>query len=167
MTRVAGSSSQYSSRSLLETSALLPTLTKVDSPMSAVGRQREDRQPQRAALRRKPHGPGCRKQRRERRVETQRRTGVQQPHAIRPDHPHAVAAHAIHQLLLSRPSLVADFGVPGRDDHQRFDAGRRAVVHDGEDSIAAEPRRQPGRRRLAPHARTRRRAGRRCQLRPG
>src|SRR6185436_21040867 len=36
MTRVASSSSQYSSRSLLDTSALLPTLTNVERPTPRV-----------------------------------------------------------------------------------------------------------------------------------
>ena len=50
---MSGSSSQYSSRSLDETSALLPTETKAENPRPSLTRLFEQGEPERAALRRK------------------------------------------------------------------------------------------------------------------
>ena len=76
--------------------------------------------------------PAGREDRRERRVEPNRRVGVQQAHAVRADHPHAVAAHLVGQGVLQRAPVAAGFGKPCGDDHDRSDAGGGAVVHDAE-----------------------------------
>ena len=96
---VAGSPSQYWSRSLPDTSALLPTLTNVDRPTLPFGGELENREAQRAALRREarrvPRGGKIGEN------DALRRTvgiGVEQPHAVGADHPHAVAADAFDQL---------------------------------------------------------------------
>ena len=82
------------------------------------GGERQNRQPERAALRRESHMPRLREQRRERGVQTQPGIRVEQSHAVGADHPHPVSAHLIDQRLLCGPAVVASFGVAGRDHHQ-------------------------------------------------
>ena len=107
---------------------------------AALPRELENREPERAALRREPDAAGRRHDRRERGVEAHLRRRVEQAHAVGADHPHPVVAHALDQLLLQRPAGVADLGEPGRDHHQRLDARRGAIVDDVEDAARSAPR---------------------------
>ena len=69
---------------------------------------------------------------RERRIEADVGGRVEQPHAVGADHAHAVIADAFDQLALQRPAAFTGFCKSRGNHHERFHAGRRAVVDDGE-----------------------------------
>ena len=95
-----GSSSQYSSRSFDETSALFPIDTKLESPSPRASACFEQREAERAALRRERE-PACRRAPAcERRVETRGRR--RDAEAVRPDEARAVRANEREQLVLPR-----------------------------------------------------------------
>ena len=125
-TSVPGSSSQYWSRSLPLTSALLPTETKLDTPSP----MRADRS--RMAMPSAPDWdciamrPRRRRVGREGGVEADR--GVDHTEAVGADEPHAVAAGHVAQLGLSAD--VAHLAEPGAQHHDARHALRRALAHD-------------------------------------
>ena len=148
MTAVVGSASQYSSRSLPDTSALLPTLTNVDRPTLPLGwRARESPCPSAPLCDENATRPAGGTIGENDAFSRTRRRGVEQAHAVGPDHPHAVAADRVDELLLQRAAVVADFGESGGDDDQRLDAGGGAVVHDVEHAPARHRDRPRDRRR--------------------
>ena len=118
MTRVAGSSSQYSSRSLLDTSALLPTLTKVESPMPRLPASARIARPSAPLCEESPTWPGCGNNGENEAFSRIAGLAFEQPHAVGAHHPHPVTADAIDQRLLRHAPVVAGLGVPGGDDHQ-------------------------------------------------
>ena len=80
----------------------------------------EQRQPERAALRRERDRAGRQRPRAEGRVEPEPRH--RDPEAVRADEPAAVCANEAEQALLALAALGADLGEAGRDDAERLDA---------------------------------------------
>ena len=133
MTRVPGSCSQYSSRSLPETSALLPTLTNCEMPMPS------DRAYSRIAS---PSAPLCDENATgpagghaaanvaSRRTSSSR---VEDAQAVRAHHAHAVAPRHLHQPALALDPLASDLLEAGADDDRRAYAATPALVEHGLD----------------------------------
>ena len=97
---VPGSCSQNSSRSLPETSGLVADADELRDADVQLRRGLEDREPQRAALRRERHAAAGGIRRRERGVQAHRALGVEHAQAVGPDQAHAVAARDREQLAL-------------------------------------------------------------------
>lgn len=97
--------------------------------------QRQDRDPQRAALRhhrdaarrRVPRGKGG--------VELHGWIGVDQPEAIRTDQAHAVASGLLHDAPLELPPVLAGFAKTRGNHHQRLDAPSGALIDHAEHRI--------------------------------
>ena len=105
MRSVASSSSQYSSRSFDETSALLPIETKLERPSPRAVRLLEQRQAERAALRReRDRGPAGAARRAN--VAFSRDRARRDAEAVRADQARAVRAHEREQLVLTRLALA-------------------------------------------------------------
>ena len=111
-----------------ETSALLPTETKLEMPMSSRLRVVEDRQAERAALGRHRDGAGRWIDRREGRVQLHRGIGVQEAHAIGADQPAAGARGPARAVPLTRPPVRIALAEAGADDADRRHALGDAVV---------------------------------------
>lgn len=103
---------------------------EVQSPRSG-----EQGQPQGAALRGHRNRAGEGKCGGEGGVESDRRVGIQDAEAVRPDHPHTMLPYLLQQLCLQATSFLSDFGESGGDDHQRADSGRGAVVYHGKNGF--------------------------------
>ena len=134
--RSSGSSSQYSSRSFEETSALLPIETNAGEAEPARGGRLEEREAERAALRREADVPGGERVRREGRV--QARAGDDDAEAVRADQARAVRAHAREQLVLAlgRPRR------PSRRTRRRSRTARASPSRSA--ASAASSTRSPG-----------------------
>ena len=89
----------------------------------------EDGEPERAALREHADVPDRRPVRREGRVQGDGGVGVEDAHAVGPDHPHARAAHEPGEPLLGRTPLLGGFREPGGDHDHVAHARRGAVAH--------------------------------------
>ena len=76
--------------------------------------------------------PGRRRRRRERRVQADRRVGVRDAQAVRPDDTHAVRPRARDDRALERRAVVAHLGESRRQDHERVHLLARALVDDAE-----------------------------------
>ena len=141
---VASSSSQCSSRSFDETSALLPIETNAETPEPARAR------PPRAApgpARRSATRRRC--ARRERTPARRSRSGATpldgEAEAVRADQPRAVRAHQRQQLAPGARALGARLGEARRDHADRPDAGRERRCGRGDAPPRPARRRRPGR----------------------
>ncbi len=84
-------------------------------------------------LRRERDPAGNGRERREGGVEADVVAGVDDAHAVRADHPHAVRAGQLDELPLRRRRAGAQLREPGRDDHEPGHLLRHAVASDVED----------------------------------
>ena len=123
-------------RSLPEMSALLPRLTKVERPSCRGRGQLQHREAEAAALRGQRNAAAAVAAARQTTRSAGRRIGVDDTHAVRAHHAHAVTAHALDELGLQFAAARIGLGEAGRDDDEALDAGRGAVVDDGEHGFA-------------------------------
>ena len=135
MTRVSGSSSQYSSRSLPDTSALLPTLTNVERPTCRSAASSRIAMPSAPLCDESATWPAGGKIGENDAFSRTSGFVFSSAHAVGADHPHAVAAHLLDERVLPRASLGADFRESGRDDDERLHARRGAVVDRRQDAL--------------------------------
>ena len=110
-TCVSSSSSQYSSRSLDETSALLPMETNAENPSPRTLAASSSASPRAPLWDAKPIGPRRKRLSGERRVDARRCHG--EPEAVRPEQAGAVGANQRQQALLSLRALAAHLGETG------------------------------------------------------
>ena len=110
-TCVSSSSSQYSSRSLDETSALLPMDTNAENPSPRALAASSSASPRAPLWDAKPIGPRRKRLSGERRVDARRCHG--EPEAVRPEQAGAVGANQRQQPLLSLRALAAHLGETG------------------------------------------------------
>ena len=115
-----------------EMSALLPRLTNVDSPICRDAARFKHRESEPAALRRERDSAGWRHALGERGVQPDRGVGVDDPHAVRPHHAHAVAAHALDELCLQLAAARIGLGESRGNDDDALHAGGGAVVDGGQ-----------------------------------
>ena len=99
----------------------------------------QDRQAERAALRRHRHAAGGRRDGRKRGAQSHGGVGIDEPHAIRSHHADAGAADPLEQFRLEFPTCGAGFSEARRDHDDGLDLLFDAVVDDGID--------EPGRHR--------------------
>ena len=118
----------------------------------------ENRDAERAALRRHGHLPRRREDGRERGVEPDFRIGIDHAQAVGPDHPHAVAPHFFDQLLLQLPPFTSNFGESRRDHDERLHSPFSTLVDDVKHPLAGnrddgqvDCLRQLAHRRIGPH----------------
>ena len=133
---VCGSSSQYSRRSLPETLVLLPMLTKIGKPDVELPRDVQDGHAQRAALRHEGNAPRQGQGGSKGGVHADRRVGIDDAHAIRPDHPHPVLPDPLTQLGFEPFPYLAGFGKARGDHHDARHAFLPAIIDDAEHLFA-------------------------------
>ena len=112
-----GSSSQYSSRSFEETSALLPIETNDERPRPRAAACSSSASPSAPLCEENPMLPGrevCGAK-----VAFSPGPATKMPEAVRADQPGAVRAHPREQLLLAAHALDAGLGEAGRDHAER------------------------------------------------
>ena len=130
---MCGSSSQYCNRSLPETSALLPTLTKDERPRPSSLAY---------SMIARPNAPLCEDMATRPgsgatgpKVALSRTSGsrLRMPEAVGADHPHPVAPHLAHELLLELASPSGPVSAnPAVEDDERAHALFGTVVDDPE-----------------------------------
>ncbi len=133
MTCVSASCSQVLQQVVARDVGLVADADEGRQADAAVRRQVEDGETEGAALGREADVSRGRQQRREGRVQSDSRRGVDEAHAVRSDHPQAQVPHPRHQPVLKGAPLVARLGEPGRDHDQRADPGGGQVVDDAQD----------------------------------
>jgi hypothetical protein len=94
----------------------------------------QDRQTERAALRGEGDAAGRRIHRRERRVQVEGGIRVDDPHAVRPDHPDSGVADAVDERRFHDAAGSPALGEPGADDDERLHAFRDALVDNARDA---------------------------------
>ena len=119
-TSVASSSSHHSSRSLVETSALLPIDTNADRPSPRDSAASSSASPSAPLWEEKPMLPAGRRAGGEGRV--QARPGDGDAEAVGPDQPRSVGADEREQLLLPLHAFAADLGEAGGDHDEGANA---------------------------------------------
>ena len=124
------SSSQYCRKSLPLTSALLPSETKLEIPMPARVAAFSTAMPTAPDCEASAIGPGTAFAAPKRRIEANRRIGVDDADAVRPDDPHPVPSSCGRQLTLAFRAFGADFGEAATDHDQPASTLRRAVGHE-------------------------------------
>ena len=115
--RVSSSSSQYSSRSLDETSALLPMETNAENPSPRALAASSSASPRAPLWDAKPIGPRRKRLPGERGVDARRCHG--EPEAVRPEQAGAVGANQRQQPLLALRALAAHLGEAGGQHAER------------------------------------------------
>ncbi len=131
--RVPGSASQYSIRSLLETSALLPMLTNWDTPTPrsvAKARIAMPRAPLCEEKATRPLGGNTGAK------DAFRRTAasvLSRPMQLGPTMRMPWPRTSLHELFLQHLAVAGGFREPGGDDHEGFHGSSGAVVDDRED----------------------------------
>ncbi len=128
MTPVLGSSAQVLNQVVSRNVCLVTDGNEAGDPDAETPGVIEDRQAERPALRRHGHVAGWRIDRREGRVQPDRRTGIQQAHAVGTDQPASRLPHAFEQQALADMSFGVAFAEAGADDADRANPLRETVV---------------------------------------